>query len=118
MKSGTRTVKTTLDQLPYGPPDSEHSKGKVTNPKLPDGVTARKILRDVILIAWPSLVELILTQITTMADQVMVGRLPGREGIIALSSVGLAMLPKFLLMTMIQAMNIGSTAVIARFRGQ
>ena len=118
MKSGTRTVRTTLDQLPYGPPDSEHAKGKVTNPKLPDGVTERHILRDVILIAWPSLVELILTQITTMADQVMVGRLPGREGIIALSAVGLAMQPKFLLMTMIQAMNIGSTAVIARFRGQ
>lgn len=113
-----KTVSTALDNLPYGTLDSEYTHGRVRKAPFPEGITSKRLLRDVILIAWPSLVELILTQLTSMADQVMVGRLPGQEGIMGLSAVGLAMQPKFLLMTMVQAMNIGSTAVIARFRGQ
>ena len=70
------------------------------------------------VIAWPSLVELVLAQLTSMADQVMVGRIPGEAGVQGLSAVGLAMQPKFLLMIMIMALNVGSTAVIARYRGQ
>ena len=111
-----KTVKTVLDILPYGP---EGQEGKpIRGAKLPEGVKRSALLRDVVLIAWPSLLELILTQLTGMVDQMMVGRLPGQEGIMALSAVGLATQPKFLLMAMIIALNVGSTAVIARFRGQ
>ena len=114
----TKIVRTALDRLPYGDATAENvgkSKEKV---RLPEGVHRRELIRDVTLIAWPSLVELILTQLTSMADQIMVGRMPGEAGVQGLSAIGLAMLPKFLLMTMIMALNVGSTAVIARFRGQ
>ncbi len=112
-----KDVQISLDSLPYGVLD-ESALGRVKKNKLPDGVTRKMLLHDVILIAWPSFVELVLTQLTSMADQVMVGRLPGNEGLAALSAVGLAAQPKFLLMTLIMALNVGATAVIARFRGQ
>ncbi len=112
------TLETTLDRLPYGRADDSFASGKVGKIPIPEGVTQKKLYRDIILIAWPSLVELVLTQLTSIADQMMVGHLPGQEGIMALAAVGLAMQPKFLLMTMIQAMNVGATALIARFRGQ
>ena len=117
--SGQRTVNTVLDSLPYGKLDpAEDAGGRIRRAPLPQGVTHKRLLRDVILIAWPSFIELVLTQLTSMADQVMVGRLPGQEGIMALSAVGLAAQPKFLLMTLIQAMNVGATAIVARYRGQ
>lgn len=113
-----KTVYTALDSLPYGDVNSPEARGKVGRIKIPEGVSRSRLYRDVVLIAWPSLVELVLTQLTSMADQVMVGNLPGQEGILALAAVGLAAQPKFLLMTMVQALNVGATAMIARFRGQ
>ena len=72
---------------------------------------------DILTIALPSLVELVLTSLTSMADQIMVGRLPGQLGVQALSAVGLCMNPKFILMTALMAINTGTTAVVARYRG-
>lgn len=128
MTSGhSRTVVTALDALPYGQEGSPEAVGRVRRYALPDGVSLKRLYMDVILIAMPSLVELVLTQLTSIADTAMVGQLKGTmmaggvlqdEGIVALSAVGLATQPKFLLMTMIQAMNVGATAIIARFRGQ
>ena len=112
-----KTVMTALDDLPYGRAGDPGETGRVGKAVTPEGITRKRIYRDVILIALPSLVELVLTQLTSIADQIMVGNLPGNEGIVALTAVGLASQPKFLLMTMIQAMNVGATAVIARFRG-
>lgn len=113
-----KTVKTTLDSLPYGNPTAEELRGRVRRAEVPEGVTKSMLTRDIVMIAWPSLVELILSQLTSMADQIMVGRLPGMEGVMALSAVGLAAQPKFMLMTMIIALNVGATALVARFRGQ
>jgi len=112
------TVQTALDGLPYGPVDSPDAHGPVRKAKVPEGVSSKRLLKDVTLIAWPSFVELVLTQLTSMADQVMVGRMPGAEGVMGLTAVGLASMPKFLLMTMVIAMNVGTTAVVARSRGQ
>ncbi len=117
-KEEGRTVRVVLDDLPYGQPDAQELNGPIGRICIPDGVRKEQIYRDIILIAWPSQVELVLTQLTSIADQIMVGRLPGQEGITALAAVGLAAQPKFLLMTMIQALNVGATAMIARFRGQ
>ncbi len=113
-----KTVHTVLDDMPYGDGIPEYENADIRRVSLPAGVKRSSLMRDMILIAWPSLLELILTQLTGMVDQMMVGRLPGQEGIAALSAVGLATQPKFLLFTMIIAMNTGSTAVIARYRGQ
>ncbi len=113
-----KTVHTVLDDLPSGTPCAADLNGRVGKAVIPEGVTKNMLYRDIILIALPSLVEFVLTQLTSMADQIMVGHLPGQEGINALAAVGLAAQPKFLLMTMIQALNVGATALIARFRGQ
>ena len=118
MRSDSITIETAVDLLESGEISSEKLNSPVRRSPLPSGVTEKRVLRDVVIIALPSLVELVLTQLTGIADQIMVGRLPGREGVLALSAVGLAAQPKFLLMTMIQALNVGATALIARFRGQ
>jgi len=114
----TKTITTTLDRLPAGVGGSGMENGRLKKYPLPETVTRKMLLKDIVLIAWPTLVELLLTQLTSMADQVMVGRLPGTAGIVGLSAVGLAAQPKFLLMTMIMSLNVGVTAVIARYRGQ
>lgn len=113
-----KTVQTALDSLPYGDGIPEYENAQIKGVRLPDGVKGRSLMRDVLMIAWPSLLELILTQLTSMVDQMMVGRLPGQEGITALSAVGLATQPRFLLLVMMIALNTGGTAVIARYRGQ
>ncbi len=117
-KTKTKIVRTTLDRLPYGDYTAENVEARKKSVVIPPDVHRRELIRDVAIIAWPSLVELILAQLTSMADQVMVGRIPGEAGVQGLSAVGLAMQPKFLLMIMIMALNVGSTAVIARYRGQ
>ena len=117
-KRKTKIIRTTLDRLPYGDYTPENVEQRKKNITIPDGVRRRELARDVAIIAWPSLLELILAQLTSMADQVMVGRIPGEAGVQGLSAVGLAMQPKFLLMIMVMALNVGSTAVIARYRGQ
>ena len=80
---------------------------------LPEGVTNKMMYSDVIRIAWPSMVELLLTQLASMVDLMMVGQL----GAWALTSVGLTTQPKFLFMTIFQAMNVGATAMVARYKG-
>ncbi|MDR1566142.1 MAG: MATE family efflux transporter [Treponema sp.] len=80
---------------------------------LPQGVSSGMLYRDVIRIAWPSMSEMILTQLVSMVDLIMVGRL----GPWAISSVGLATQPKFLVMMLFMAMNVGATAMVARCKG-
>ena len=118
MARETKTIQTALDALPAGTPDESTIRSRVKLPPLPEGVTRRMLARDVVVISLPSLVELVLTQLTSIADQIMVGQLPGEAGVAGLAAVGLAVQPKFLLMTAIMALNVGTTALVARFRGQ
>ena len=53
---------------------------------LPEGVTDKMMYSDVIRIAWPSMVELLLTQLASMVDLMMVGQL----GAWALTSVAVS----------------------------
>ncbi len=48
-----------------------------------------------------------------MVDLMMVGNL----GTGAISAVGLTTQPKFILMTMVMAMNVGATALVAQSKG-
>lgn len=88
-------------------------RGERVSKTLPEGITSRMLYSDVVRIAWPSLIELTLTQLTAMVDLMMVGRL----GPWAITAVGLTVQPKFLLMTMFVAMNVGATALVAQYRG-
>lgn len=80
---------------------------------LPAGITDGMLLRDIAKIAWPSLVELALTQVTSMIDLMMVGSL----GAWALTAVGLTTQPKQILSVLFIAFNVGTTAMVARYKG-
>ena len=118
MKTNTK-LQTTLDRLPYG--DENPSQDLKVNKKIPEGVKSKELYRDIIRIAWPSFVELLLTQLTSMVDLMMVGSMGGKAhpeiGTQALAAVGLTTQPKFLLMAAFVAMNTGVTALVARNKG-
>lgn len=113
-KSDEEHYRLALDLVEAGTDeDLKERIGKKLSKALPQGITSGMLYRDIVKIAWPSFVELTLTQLTSMADMMMVGRL----GAYAISGVGLTNQPKFLLMTMFIAMNVGATALIARYKG-
>lgn len=119
MSADTR-LQTTLDRLPYG---NETFDGDLkVNNKIPSGVKSKELYHDIIRIAWPSFIELLLTQLASMVDMMMVGSMGGKAhpeiGAQALTAVGLTTQPKFLLMAAFIAMNTGVTALIARYKGQ
>lgn len=95
------------------PPGHQEITGSRVTGELPRGITSHMLYSDVVRIAWPSLIELTLTQLTSMVDLMMVGQL----GPWAITAVGLTVQPKFLLMIMFMAMNVGATALVARYRG-
>lgn len=113
-------LRTVLDRLPEGDPQLSAGDLKVSK-HLPEGVASRELYSDIIRIAWPSFVELILTQLASMVDLMMVGSIGGEAnptlGAQALTAVGLTTQPKFLLMTAFMAMNTGVTALVARYKG-
>ena len=103
MKTQKR-LQTALDRMPFGP-DEVPSDLKVTK-AIPEGVERRELYKDIVRIAWPSFVELLLTQLASMVDLMMVGSMGGTAnpqlGTQALAAVGLTTQPKFLLMTAFQ----------------
>lgn len=123
-------LRTTLDRLPYGEDILAGGQDAATiNPNslkvskhLPEGVRSRDLYMDIIRIAWPSFIELLLTQLASMVDLMMVGSMGGKAnpqiGEQALAAVGMTTQPKFLLMTAFIAMNTGVTALVARSKGQ
>lgn len=112
-KTRSKTKTLALDFVEPGMGDLSKEEIEKKNASLPDGVTSKMLYADVIRIAWPSMIELILTQLASMVDMMMVGQL----GAWAITSVGLTTQPKFLLMTIFMALNVGATAMVARYRG-
>ena len=102
-----------LDLVEPGTDEQNRQADLRVSKTLPEGITSKMLYGDIVHIAWPSLVELTLTQLASMVDLMMVGQL----GPWALTAVGLTTQPKFLLMTMIQALNVGATAMVARYKG-
>ena len=88
---------------------TKRSKTKI----VPEGVSQKGIYRDIVHIAWPTLIELTLSQLTSMFDLMMVGGL----GETAIAAVSLATQPKFILNTVFTSMNVGATALVARCKG-
>ena len=112
-------TETTLDRLPYGTGDISGDL-KVTK-AIPKGVKSKELYSDIVRIALPSFIELLLTQLASMVDLMMVGSMGGTAhpeiGTQALAAVGLTTQPKFLLMAAFVSMNTGVTALVARNRG-
>ena len=91
----------------------EYSTKRSKKAPIPKGVTSKGVYRDIVRIAWPTLIELTLAQLTSMFDLMMVGNL----GQTAIASVSLATQPKFILLTVFMSMNVGATALVARCKG-
>lgn len=111
-----RMVRTYLDEIEAGTDEmmeAERHKTRAEKRKLPEGCKEKTLYGDVFRIAWPSLIELTLTSLSSMVDMMMVGSL----GTAAISAVGLATQPRFLFMTLVMSLNTGATAVVARARG-
>lgn len=96
MNNTKKALSTTLDRLPLG--DAGINEGLKVSGNLPEGVKSKELYKDIIHIAWPSFIELLLTQLASMVDMMMVGRIGGdanpQLGLDALTAVGLTTQPK------------------------
>jgi putative MATE family efflux protein len=72
------------------------------------------IRKNIISLAWPSVTELILVTLCEMIDMMMVGKL----GPYAITAVGLTSQPKFVMLSVFLALNVGVTALVARLKGE
>ncbi|GAA0122528.1 MAG: MATE family efflux transporter [Clostridium argentinense] len=77
-----------------------------------------EISKNVIYIAWPVLIELLLGSLFSMLDMMMLGQLPKSESAASVAAVGITNQPLFLGLAVIQALNVGGTAMVARYVGQ
>ena len=74
--------------------------------------------KEVINIAWPVLTELLLGTLFGMVDMIMLGRIKDTAVAAAsISAVGITNQPLFIGLSLVQAFNIGGTAMIARYIG-
>ena len=76
--------------------------------------STKEAYRTALRIAWPSATETVLVSLVSSVDVMMVGSL-GHQ---AIAAVGLTNQPKFLLLALINSLNVGVTTVVARRRGQ
>ncbi len=73
----------------------------------------RQAYKDIFKIALPCMLELMLIQLTGQIDLMMVGDL----GTTAISAVGVAGQPIMILSMLFTALNVGTTAIVSRYRG-
>jgi putative MATE family efflux protein len=109
-----KKVQMALELVETGDDTALYGQNEKVNKILPARVTTQMLCKDIVRIAWPAFMEFILTQLVSMVDMIMVGRL----GPWAISAVGLTGQPKFLLMAAFMSMNVGATALIARYKGE
>ncbi|MDD3243848.1 MAG: MATE family efflux transporter [Eubacteriales bacterium] len=90
------------------------AKDWVLNPRsIPEGADMPGVRKDIMELAWPALVEQVLVSLVSMVDMMMVGKL----GSYAIASVGLCTQPRFVLLSCFIALNVGTTALVARMKG-
>lgn len=104
---------TTLDVLPFGTDEQIENMVQRYSKELPANIKSHMLYKDILKIAWPTMIERTVAAVIAMVDMMMVGNL----GPWAIAAVGLASLPRLLLVTMLMAIHVGSTALIARSRG-
>jgi len=109
----TKKITTTLDSMPFGTDEQIQNMTKKFSKELPAGVVSRLLYKDILVIAWPAMAERAFAAVAGMISMMMVGSL----GPWAIASIGLAMMPRFLMFTVLVALNIGTTALVARSRG-
>lgn len=84
------------------------------NKRIGEVPSTRQAYRDVITIALPSVIEMVLVSLVGSFDTMMIGPL-GPE---AIAAVGLTGQPRMLMLSIFFALNIGVTAVVGRRKGE
>lgn len=79
-------------------------------------MSRKQLRKKVIEIAWPAVTELVLVSLFGAIDMMMVGQMES-GGTTGITAIGLTNQPIFLAMAVFQALNIGGTALVARFIG-
>ena len=74
----------------------------------------RQIIKDVLHVAWPSVLESFFVGLAGMVDSIMVGTL----GSYAIAAVGLTTQPKFIGLALFLSLNVAVSAIVARRRGE
>lgn len=80
---------------------------------VPDDTDSKAVNREIGMLVGPVVAELLLTQVCSMVNQMMVGNL----GIWATASIGYCSQPRLIMLAAFQALNTGATALVARFKG-
>ena len=78
--------------------------------EIPSNAGRRKLITD---LTWPALAENLLSSLVSIVDMLMVSSL----GAYAINAVGLVTQPRFVLLASFMALSVGSTAMVARFKG-
>ncbi|NLB19518.1 MAG: MATE family efflux transporter [Clostridium sp.] len=72
----------------------------------------------VMILAWPILIELVLSSLFGMVDMMMLGWISDRSlSAASVAAVGITNQPMFIGLSLAQALNVGGTAMIARYVG-
>ena len=87
---------------------------RASGEKRPAVERSRQMHGEIYKIAWPATVESIFVGLVGLVDTIMVSGL----GTTAVAAVGLTNQPKFILLALINSLNVGVTTVVARRRGQ
>lgn len=73
---------------------------------------------DVMQLAWPVLIELLMSSLFGMVDMMMLGWIADKAlAAASVASVGITNQPMFIGLSLAQALNVGGTAMIARYVG-
>lgn len=77
------------------------------------------ITNDVLNIAWPVLLESLLSSLFSMVNMIMLGRLSNPNlAAASVAAVGITNQPLFIGLAIVQALNVGGTAMVARYIGR
>ena len=120
-KTTDNNIDDTHDIAPDKTPDISPGKAPDKTPDKAPGdrqidieVTTKAGKRRLIFdLTWPALAEQLLASLVSIVDTIMVSSL----GAYAISAVGLVTQPRFVLLAAFMALNVGSTAMSARFKG-
>lgn len=81
-------------------------------------LTKKQVAREVVLIAWPVFIELLLGSLFGMVNMMMIGRIADTSySSAAVAAIGLVNQPLFLAIALVQSLNVGGTAIISRYYG-
>ena len=83
---------------------------------LNQNVSKTELRMNIFHIVWPVFIEVLLGSLFGMVDMMMVGRI-SEHAAQAVSAVGMTNQPVFLGLSFVQALNVGGTAIIARYYG-